>query len=671
MVEKQVTYPWLIAKGGLLGCKYCKEAPIARVDRKSGSVPSEEWRSNQVGFSHGDSRPKKTKLAMLRKKIGLHLKSAAHISSTSLYKRRQVPSNTQELLSANFTKYQTVTEKIFRVAYNIAKMNRPYTDLPDHIDCYTQNGVNMSNLLHTDKACANIINSIASDMRTQLTKSVTDSDSKISLLIDESTTISNKTALVIHLRACINGKPTTFFLDLVHLVSADAKSIVDAVLKTLAAHGFDTNYMEEHFICFASDGASVMTGTKSGVGAILLGMFPDLVLWHCSNHRLELSVNDAIGEVSGINPFKIFLDSLYSLYNQSPKLQQELADCASSVDSELKKIGRVLDTRWSASSLRTVKAVWTSFQALETHFSSRAKGKDKDAAKFQGLLNTLTSENFITNLAVMYDALEEISHLSILLQRRDVSIPTAHRLIDQAIKAVEGMIDEPGSKHRCALEAAELGEFKGIQLSNARIVAVNPAQFYRSLGNSLRNRMLTVSSRKGESVTKALSNSTEYTDLLGQISLLDFNTWPINYGEIPSFGESQLHSLCKRFKVETRPVIEGFKLHKATGGRTLNAGLEAMKSVVECIPVSTAECERAFSVMNTIINAKRNRMDIGNAPTLMFINIVGPPITVFNPTPYVKEWLDRGNHAASDTKSVKRTAPDGSTSYYAHLYSIL
>ena len=31
-----------------------------------------------------------------------------------------------------------------------------------------------------------------------------------------------------------------------------------------------------------------MLGTKSGVGKLLEDKFPDVILWHCLNHRLEL-----------------------------------------------------------------------------------------------------------------------------------------------------------------------------------------------------------------------------------------------------------------------------------------------------------------------------------------------------------------------------------------------
>ena len=69
----------------------------------------------------------------------------------------------------------------------------------------------------------------------------------------------------------------------------------------------------------SSDGASFMLGKKSGVGQRLLEKFPRIILWHCLNHRFDLSVGDTISEVCGANYFQAFMDKLYSLYSQSPK----------------------------------------------------------------------------------------------------------------------------------------------------------------------------------------------------------------------------------------------------------------------------------------------------------------------------------------------------------------
>ena len=285
-------------------------------------------------------------------------------------------------------------------------------------------------------------------------------------MIDESTSVANVSCLVIHMRAFVKNTPTNIFLDLIELAKADADTIVDRILEALRKNGFSHEFCESNFICFASDGASVMTGRKSGVGQKLLLKYPDLILWHCANHRLELAVGDVAKTVSGVNPFKTFMDSLYSVYSQSPKLQCELKGVASDLDVAISKIGRVLDTRWAASSLLSARAVWSSFPALATHFKGYG---DKDD-KFSGLYTTLTSVNFVQNLAVVLDILSEVSKLSLALQARSVTIAESHCLIMQSVMAVENMIREPGEYCKKADQAINDGGFCGVELNHKRVL---------------------------------------------------------------------------------------------------------------------------------------------------------------------------------------------------------
>lgn len=211
-------------------------------------------------------------------------------------------------------------------------------------------------------------------------------------MFDASTTVANKTALVVHIRAGLAGKWTTLFLDLVHLPLSDASSNSKAILRSANKHGLSDEFLGKNLIYFALDGTSVMTGSKSGVATRLMEQYLHLALWHYVDHRLVLAVGDAVDEVSGLNHCQIFMDLLYKLYSQSLKLAYELEESAKSVHSELKKIGRVLDTRWSASSLRTVKAVWASHHAVSNHF----REKMDENSKCKSLYDTLTSLTWLS-----------------------------------------------------------------------------------------------------------------------------------------------------------------------------------------------------------------------------------------------------------------------------------
>ena len=83
---------------------------------------------------------------------------------------------------------------------------------------------------------------------------------------------------------------------------------------------------------------------------------------------MELAVGDSVKEVTGINHFKIFISTLYVTYSMSPKNVRQLAKCAAELAVEIRKIGKILDTRWVASIFGTVSAVWQNFPALCQHF---------------------------------------------------------------------------------------------------------------------------------------------------------------------------------------------------------------------------------------------------------------------------------------------------------------
>ena len=148
-----------------------------------------------------------------------------------------------------------------------------------------------------------------------LTK-IIESRTKINALADESTRLGQKSTLFIFLKTSVDGEaaPVSFPLDLVALETLCASHIKDAILDCLRKNGFTTELLQEVFIGFCSNGASVMLGTKSGVGKLLQDEFPDIVLWHCLNHRLELAVGNALDATSGTNDLQSFLECLYSLF---------------------------------------------------------------------------------------------------------------------------------------------------------------------------------------------------------------------------------------------------------------------------------------------------------------------------------------------------------------------
>jgi len=117
------------------------------------------------------------------------------------------------------------------------------------------------------------------------------------------------------------------------------------MLNSLEIYGFDDEYLKKNLVAFASDGASAMVGSKSGVAQLILAKYPNIILWHCLNHRIELAVSDTLKEMNSINHFEIFIEKLYSIYSCSAKNVEATRKYACQLEIQLLKIGKIFDVR--------------------------------------------------------------------------------------------------------------------------------------------------------------------------------------------------------------------------------------------------------------------------------------------------------------------------------------
>jgi len=109
--------------------------------------------------------------------------------------------------------------------------------------------------------------------------------------------------------------------------------------------------------------------------------------------------------------------------------------------------------------------------------------------------------------------------------------------------------------------------------------------------------------------------------------------------------------LCTRFHIPSRPCIQGFRNFKDCGGKRSDALLLPLNKAISSLVVSTADCERGFSQMGLIMCSTRTALGISRLSKLLFLKCVGPPLSKFNPSPYVNSWLLKGHVTADDNKA--------------------
>ena len=664
--EKREKYKFLVCNSGRLGCSSCKAVSGLQAFSAQGRHLAAEWLHCQI-MPNGKGR--REQLMSLRKKLFVHSKSSTHKIAEAILqgKKEERIENLAEKMSAHD---EDLTCKSFRTAYHLAKRNRPFSDYQSLLELQELNGANIGTGLRSRYSATEIVTHVSEEMTRRACKRILEIGRCFSVLVDESTTISNKSTLIVYLKCVANDntEPHFMFLKLLELDDQRATTITQALLNCLRNYGFTDDYMRDHFVAFASDGASVMTGRKSGVAAQLTKLFPKLVTWHCLNHRLELAVGDAADETQGISHFRTFMDSLYTLYSRSPKTQKHLQTVARELDIAVNKIGRVLGTRWVASSFRTVTAVWSNFEALAAHFRAgcdpASSQYDKTlASKYAGLRRKLCSPQFVSDLAVMHDALDELSTLSEQLQNRTTTIPEADKLVRRSIRRIEHMKESPGDKMLEAKAMSQSLSFGSTQLTtNNKHIAINTSQFLTSVVNSLRKRLLV-----DNSCDNVLNNNTK--SLLSELSVMDINFWPSDMDV--DYGETEVRQLCLRFNLPFASTRDGYCDFKDTGGRQITQKLKPLVDAIKTIPCSTSECERGFSAMNLIMTDLRSTLVTEHVSALLFIKLHGPPLSKWKPQTYVRSWLVKHRSTTDSRTRVAAATVEGDIRNPDPLWDIL
>jgi hypothetical protein len=102
---------------------------------------------------------------------------------------------------------------------------------------------------------------------------------------------------------------------------------------------------------------------------------------------------------------------------------------------------------------------------------------------YQGLQRKITSTEFILELGLMCDALQELSELSLELQDRNINPYQADVKVRDLVQIFEERLSVPGNHYDCAATAANNLSFEGVELhkNNKMILLSTLTHFINSL----------------------------------------------------------------------------------------------------------------------------------------------------------------------------------------------
>ena len=265
--------------------------------------------------------------------------------------------------------------QLFRTCHAMAKNGRPFTDFVWLCQLGKVKAVDIGSSYCNDKQAAVFTHFIAEVSRDHIRKRFKESNF-ISIMCDGSTDSGIQEQEIVYVRLVVEGTPETFLVGVMSVQRADAASITEAVFRSFKDYlGLPEETWLKKLVGVGTDGASVMTGCKSGVVTRLREaqkkLIPgsSLVGIHCYAHRLELAFKDALRKIPLFKKIEGLLLGIYYFYRNSTLNRSMLRESFDAENIQGQMPTRVGGTRWVGHVRTALTSMLTSFKALKLHLN--------------------------------------------------------------------------------------------------------------------------------------------------------------------------------------------------------------------------------------------------------------------------------------------------------------
>ncbi|XP_048852728.1 zinc finger protein 862-like isoform X2 [Brienomyrus brachyistius] len=501
----------------------------------------------------------------------------------------------------------------FNTAYTIAKEELAFTKFKPMLQLMKKNGIAINMTYANDKSCANIIGVIADTIRENTAVKVS-SAQYISFMIDGDTDLSVKECVIVYVRILLDGQPTTILIGHVEVEHANADGIYAASKSAFAGLGDSCHNWMQKTVAMGANGAAVNLGKKGGVSVKLQEEAgKHIIPFHCMPHRLELA--------------------LLSAQKDSPWIKETMED--------------------------------GSFLAF-CHF-----------------------------LADLFSA---ISKYSLLLQRNDVILPQAVSSLRNLILNVEAMAVRPcpggklASFHAAMKTQRDAREqeqemqpqfmFRGVPLRKGEAENMAKDGPISQTAPRLQKQIETTVAAIVKQLHLRFSSllcqeehgmDTSVTKAVKCFHVFNHDVWPETAEELVDYGIEEVTFLLDHFQYVLERngcdcalameefqtlktlVFMSFKdksyhrlwevlLTKEPYSSDLQNILHLVK-IMLVLPVSSAQCERGFSIQKRIKSDIRSSLHPNSVEDLIRISVEGPPLEAFDASASVKRWMSEGQRA--------------------------
>lgn len=700
-IEWKKSFPWLLYKDNKMFCKHCSDCKhIAQQDG---------------AFLNGTNH-------FRLQNIKSHDVSRQHQRCTATVLARECPDSApMNVALANMsTDILSKMCKLFNIAYFVAWHEMPFTKFAEICRLHTKNGLNLGETYMNDKECSIFVKCIAAVERNKIRKHLHQANF-FSFMPDGSTDSGVIEQEAICVRYVCNGQPVNKFLSIQDLKNGKATGVQDAVerafhdvyeLDNLGNNGDATlpneaidvqpiikpdavsesssdlddnddraldnslNNLTEwkrKTIAAGTDGAAVMTGSKSGMVTLMRKEMPWLLGFHCIAHRLELSVLDVMKAEKHVAQVKDLLQGLYKQYHYSPKALRELNEVAEALEENVSKPTNILGTRWTPHIHRALDILLTkNFKVLYTHFEhvvQDGKSSAEMVGRAKQFVKLMKNRKELIFMHFLLDVLADYSNLSLKFQRNDITVSSAIEALEALCMSLTSMKQpmEMGIDDRLFAEGEHLSKFiDECSDSEGSIVwnditlttADNDIALFEISKNRIIDELIKFTMQRLGDIEKG--------GILEACSILDPANWPHDDATaLALYGADKLITILNHFALPLKQIPHYSKVEAKKEWRDLKVFVSKHHSqttflplwkhiisllkdrfpnicliaeLVLVFPLSTACCERVFSYMKRVKSDWRSRMDTVTLDSILMIRLNGETPLVFDPSAAVQYW---------------------------------
>jgi len=262
----------------------------------------------------------------------------------------------------------------------------------------------------------------------------------VSIMVDETTDISNKEQLTLAMRRIDHNLDVyEEFLGMYQIDSTTAESITSTILDALLR--FKVPLTKLCGQCY--DGCSTMAGSRNGVAARILAMEPKAVFTHCYGHALNLAVSDTIKKCVMLRDCLDTCYELIKLIKWSPKRDAMLKKLKEESHNDAPSIRTMCPTRWTvrAESLKSIVANYTNLQDLWEE-ALECTSETEMKARIQGVFSQMDTFKFYFSLKLAEMILRHTDNLSKTIQNPELASTQAYEIAMLTVKTLQSIRTE-------------------------------------------------------------------------------------------------------------------------------------------------------------------------------------------------------------------------------------